>query len=965
MELSAADFAGFFEAVHGYPPFPWQENLARGLAEHNEWPDVLSLPTSAGKTAALDAAVFHLALRADEPERAALRICLVVDRRLVVDDAHARARKIAATVAEPKRVAKGRQRAIVVEVAKRLATLSESPDRPVVVQRLRGGTPLEHEWVRTPTQPTILCSTVDQVGSRLLFRGYGVSDRMRPVHAGLLGENTLILVDEAHLSRPFLQTVRAVREFGGSSTRVVVLSATPGEKAERELALTARDRANEVLGRRLRANKPARLVRAGKANPADVLCKQATDLVARLEDQGVVSAAVAVVVNRVRLAREVFEGLSDAGVRKLLLIGRCRSIERDRLVSEELAPFRTGADRSGGSPLVVVATQCIEVGVDLDLDGLVTQAAPLDALRQRFGRLNRDGREIRAQAAIVATPEDLDRRRPDPVYGDRTRRTWDALDGIADEGMVDFGIDALAAKAIDDVQELAAPSSDAPVLMPAYLDLWARTSPPPASDPDVNLFLHGKDAGSADVSLVWRADMVAADVNTRAGEMALAELLAVVPPRSAEAVTVPVWAARSFLDGGARQPGDVADIADREGDDVLPEQGASQRRVALRWAGRDDSRTGAVSGTDVRAGDVLVLPAEYGGCDRFGWHPDDATSVYDIADLAMERYRGPRLAVRVSRDVVENEAEWEGVTRALVEGEPRRNPAALIDQLAAALPERDAGSPTAPNSARSRRDIGDLLRMVEGPLTVHRYGAGLWSAGGAVLIGRRRDLTDAGRGSEPPSTEDDDRSHGAAANVTLETHSTDVATTARAFAAALKMEHPVAEDIALAAYLHDAGKADRRFQAMLAGGDDWNMPEDEPLAKSARGTAAAWKRAGLPSRWRHEAQSVRMCRDLPRLAEANDPELVIWLVGTHHGLGRPFFGFVEDDGDPELLPCLGASSWASEGDGPQSLGFRFRGKAWPDLFDALQKRYGIWGLAHLEAVVRLADHRASEAGARR
>ena len=97
MELRSADFAGFFRAVHGpeHDPFPWQQDLVDRLAESDEWPDVLDLPTGAGKTAAMDAAVFHLALRAGVPGKAALRIMLVVDRRLVVDDAFNRAENIA------------------------------------------------------------------------------------------------------------------------------------------------------------------------------------------------------------------------------------------------------------------------------------------------------------------------------------------------------------------------------------------------------------------------------------------------------------------------------------------------------------------------------------------------------------------------------------------------------------------------------------------------------------------------------------------------------------------------------------------------------------------------------------------------------------------------------------------------------------------------------------------------------
>jgi len=65
--LEAADFPAYFQAVHGHAPFPWQARLARHVIETGRWPAALDLPTSAGKTAALDVAVFHLAIAVGAP----------------------------------------------------------------------------------------------------------------------------------------------------------------------------------------------------------------------------------------------------------------------------------------------------------------------------------------------------------------------------------------------------------------------------------------------------------------------------------------------------------------------------------------------------------------------------------------------------------------------------------------------------------------------------------------------------------------------------------------------------------------------------------------------------------------------------------------------------------------------------------------------------------------------------------
>ncbi|HUC70070.1 MAG TPA: type I-U CRISPR-associated helicase/endonuclease Cas3 [Stellaceae bacterium] len=607
--LTSADFPAFFKAIWGFDPFPWQQRLLHRLAtgedaesdyreEPGHWPAVLDLPTGAGKTAALDIAVFHLALEAAQGQarRAPIRIAFVVDRRLIVDDAFARARhlcrslrwsllgdkdansvlrKLPEAEAALRRV---RAEPVVRRAAVRLSQLAGRGQPALIARSLRGGAPREDDWARTPVQPTILCSTVDQVGSRLLFRGYGVSDRMKPIHAGLLGSDFLILLDEAHLSAPFRQTLTGItrlRRPDAAPFEVALLTATPEAAAEPPFALSADDRMHPVLAARIRAPKPARLAEiVGKqgvdteARRADVVAAEAKSVLAALQAT-IANPAVAVVVNRVARARAVFERLkenlnpaaqldaeAEPAVDVKLIIGMARAVDRDRIAGA-LGPIRTGprdALRDLERPLVVVATQTIEAGVDIDFDGLVTEAASLDALRQRFGRLNRAGRPITSEAVVLAHKEDVGVKADDPVYGKQIAATWNVLQRLmaAAGGFVDFGVEALHSQlSSEEAARLAKSTGNAPILLPAYADLWSQTWPIPAADPEVALFLHGAERSPASVQIVWRADIEAEDLRAARSEKAdrtrLIELLTMVPPRTAEAIEVPVWAARAFL----------------------------------------------------------------------------------------------------------------------------------------------------------------------------------------------------------------------------------------------------------------------------------------------------------------------------------------------------------------------------------------------------------------------------------
>jgi CRISPR-associated endonuclease/helicase Cas3 len=342
---------------------------------------------------------------------------------------------------------------------------------------------------------------------------------------------------------------------------------------------------------------------------------------------------LAIVVNRVNLAREVFDKLTrDAGANAdvLLLTGRIRPLDRDRLFADGNLRllFAASRDEEPERPIILVATQTIEAGADLDVDALITEIAPLDCLRQRFGRLDRLGTRGTSRAVILAPKTRDEWKLIERLYGDAPRNTRDWLNEIADEP--DFGIAALqpfmdVAAATGKLESLLAPRANAPVLLPTYVDLWGATSPAPAATPEPSLFLHGPSV-STDVQIVWRADIDPAEID-------VANLsLEICPPSALEALAVPIWAVQRWL---RQQPyRDISDVSERdpEADDKEPPRGFS----ALRY--KDDGWH-SIFPSQIRPADTIVVPTSYGGCDAFGWNPDSKGKVIDRGAEAHYRQR--------------------------------------------------------------------------------------------------------------------------------------------------------------------------------------------------------------------------------------------------------------------------------------------------------------------------------------
>jgi CRISPR-associated endonuclease/helicase Cas3 len=958
--LEAKDYPAYFRSLYpGLEPFPWQVRLVQ-RATGGRWPLVIALPTASGKTSCIDIAIFALACQADRPpqERTApRRIFFVVDRRVIVDEAFRRAERLAEKLLTA-------QDGILHAVGDRLRKLGRS-DRPLDCFQLRGGIYRDDAWARTPLQPTVLASTVDQIGSRLLYRGFGLrSGYARPLHAGLAANDSLVILDEAHCANPFRQTATAIERYRRSPWaetplpspfQVVLMTATPpSDVGQQEVfALDDDDRQDPVLLRRLRASKPARLVIAEKARGKDAQRQLAAELVRHARElvAGPVGS-VGILVNRVATARMVYHLLcQDKTADAVLLTGRMRPLDRDRTVGTWLDRLRAGAEDELQRPVFVAATQCLEVGADLDFDGLVTECASLDALRQRFGRLNRLGKHSEAPARIVIrsdqTEPEEDPDREDPVYGNSLSRTWQWLTEHATQGIVDMGVDALGAalEADGTLTELNAPAPNAPIMLPAHLDCWVQTAPVPSPDPDVAVFLHGSQRGVPEVQVVWRADLEA----DAADPDVWIQTVALCPPSAAECMPVPLHVVRNWLVGKEQVSSDLSDVEGMATPEESPEQ-STVRRV-LRWYGPEDSEL-ITDPRAMRPGDTLVIPAALGGWDVFGHIPTADGKQGPDVDLGEQ-------AFRLSRD-----RALLRLTPSLVTGWPTAVVTAELRELARSdeVPEEEDLLQGILEHLESHSETPAWLKQISAELAADpKRSCDPHPEGGLVLRGSRRLHP-----REPlQDFTDEDDSASATDRVTLAEHCFGVERWASAFAEGCGLSPEMIQCLTLAARWHDLGKADPRMQAWLQGGDPRKArAEPEPLAKSPRapGGPAALRRAreksGYPAGARHELLSLRLAETARAdLARAADPALVLHLIGSHHGRCRPFAPVIEDPSPRSVrLDHLGTSF----GDACTDTGLERLDSGVPERFWLLVRRYGWWGLALLEAILRLADHRRSE-----
>ena len=272
------------------------------------------------------------------------------------------------------------------------------------------------------------------------------------------------------------------------------------------------------------------------------------------------------------------------------------------------------------------------------------------------------------------------------------------------------------------------------------------------------------------------------------------------------------------------------------------------------------------------------------------------------------------------------------------------------------LEEWVAGSSKPPRWVRRAIErLGDSFEVV--PVGI---GGGGSNGGYYILVQRHRTTGKALVDATIMDGSDEAGSH-TCTGVSLDRHLDGVGERAGQIADRLGLPPELVADLGLAGRLHDVGKVDGRFQLQLAGGDPvaLEIRRGEPLAKSLPG---ARRVGGYPRGMRHEVASVAMIESNGNvLSSAHDKELVLHLVGSHHGWGRPLPPIIEDP-EPRVLSYtwdghfMEANSDLSE----SSLALDMADRFW-----RLVARYGYHGLAWLETILRLADHQQSAEEAKR
>ena len=341
---------------------------------------------------------------------------------------------------------------------------------------------------------------------------------MRPYHAGFLGVDALVVLDEAHLCEPFNALLRDIAEnrdvkFGpiGSEAdlrattppfQLMALSATGREREETTtdarddavFRLDDADREDEIVRQRLGARKRLKVVEIEDAKTLPTkLAERAVELGYGDPPSRVLvychSRREAVAVKK-QIDKATKSILNDApNATSELLVGERRVHERKRLEDWlEGRGFLGGTEFGRDTPAFLIATSAGEVGVDLDADHMVCDLVAYERMVQRLGRVNRRGGSERHAIVDVFSARPVlkaNAGKDARVKHEVNLRTFEAqknaLDKlpVGEDGRRDASPQAARQSRYDHaevIQRAMTPAPLHPALTRALLEAWAMTS---------------------------------------------------------------------------------------------------------------------------------------------------------------------------------------------------------------------------------------------------------------------------------------------------------------------------------------------------------------------------------------------------------------------------------------------------------------------------------------------------------
>jgi CRISPR-associated endonuclease/helicase Cas3 len=922
-------FEESFQALTGNSPLSWQTRLFVEHFSRGDVPSALDIPTGLGKTSVM--AIWLIArAHADEAVRKMLprRLVYVVDRRAVVDQATDEAEKL--------------QRRLETE-AKNLKGRLGLGERRLPISTLRGAYVDNREWLADPSVPAIIVGTVDMIGSRILFGGYGVGRKMRPYHAGLLGADALVVLDEAHLVPPFQSLIEQVaRQSAADRERMASLFTIPAFRTM-ALSATGRDTGGAIFkleGRDIEHDKTARQrINASKSialkdAPSD-LAKTMAERAWDLADQ---KHRVIVFCNSRKVAGDVYDELADRlkksagkeaaarGARLELIVGARRVRERELLADSEVfrrfarRPPKDGSSQAAG-PDFLVATSAGEVGVDVDADHMVCDLVAWERMVQRLGRVNRRGEFVAGSLIdvfVAAADKEAERPMGTPTIED-CRGPFDDAAWPTSDGRLDASLRALrklrdsaAFRQLIDRATTGEPLH--PVLTPQLLDAWSMTSleKHPGRPEKIEPWIRGWIDEEHDLpqsDLLWRRYFpIRMDEDAQQAKRELTSFFEAAPPHVSEVLETETYRVVDMLRARARALlRQLRDGASADGDagplgSIRP---LAKRTIVAMVLNRDDSIEALLTleAIDARESNGLrrllaerrvVLDARLGGLAASGLL--DSREAEAPPTLDEER---------------DSKSEDEGAARLWSDAELKRSGLGFRVRLTRRnSDEKDW-------KVAYRRFVDAEAEEADDGAERDEWRVEEWVGDGAA-------------GNEPAL---------ARAEQTLDRHRDRVVHYAEQIAKNLNLSDDLRTMLVIAARYHDNGKARLMWQR-FAGNFGFVHSRTQALAKFSVWANPQLLKVGDDT-YRHEFGSLHNAVEDKAFDGLSLPlqRLGLRLIIAHHGNGRPNILAYDEDRSADRSIELAHQS-ASD-------------------FRSLQAEWGVWGLAWWEALLRAADVSAS------